>query len=702
VYRSFASAVAIVGSFSSLGAFAHTGDSRPLLEEVVVRAHPLPTEQLAQSYRVVDGDELLRRMDGTLGAVIGQLPGVTTTFFGQAVGRPVIHGLGGTRVRVMEDHIASLDASVLSDDHAVTIDPALADSIEVLKGPSSLLYGSGAIGGVVDVHSGRIPETLPNVPFSGRLDTRFDDVADQRSGALRLDGAVGSFAWHADGFRRLLDSYEIPGFAESAALRRAEAEEAESEGEEPAEEARGELPNSDLDTEGGAFGLSWVGQGAYAGISRSAFDSEYGLPGGHGHEHEDEHEHEHEFDAQAADPIAMADEGEEDGVRLDLRQRRWDLAAGASDPAEGWNKVDLRVSLNDYEHSEIEAPGEVGTRYSVEAWEARLEAEHARLAGWHGVLGVQLGEEDFASVGEEAYAPPYQTRTGALFLVEERALGSVTLQAGARLEQVAHDAVGFDDDDFAAGSVSLGLVVPLPAGWELGLAADFAQRAPTAAELYSEGPHLATGAFEVGDSALDVESSESLAATLRYAPNRLKLEATLYANRFRDFIYLADTGAEEDDLPVRVWSQSDAWFQGLDLEARYAVLESGSIAIDVRTFYDRVRAEIEERDDDQAPRLPPDRFGIGVEARSGIVTSNLDYVRAMDRDSVAAFETETAAYNDLRARVAANVAVGDSAMTVFLEGRNLTDDEQRNHVSFLKDVAPLPGRSLIAGLRLEF
>lgn len=669
-----------------------------MLEEIVVHAHPLPTEQLAQSYRVVDGDELLRRMDGTLGAVVGQLPGVTTTFFGQAVGRPVIHGLGGTRVRVMEDHIASLDASVLSDDHAVTIDPALADSIEILKGPSSLLYGSGAIGGVVDVHSGRIPEALPGVPFSGRLDTRFDDVADQRSGALRLDGAVGSFAWHADGFRRLLDAYEIPGYAESAALRRAEAEEAEFEGNGPPQEARGELPNSDLDTEGGAFGLSWVGSGAYAGFSRSAFDSEYGLPGGHGHEHPGKADQ--EPDPKDVDPVGMP--GEEDGVRLDLRQRRWDLAAGAIEPVEGWNNVDLRVSLNDYEHSEIEAPGQVGTRYSVEAWEARLEAEHARVAGWHGVVGFQLGEEDFASVGEEAYAPPYQTRTGALFLIEERALGNVTLQAGARLEQLALDARGFGDDDFSAGSVSLGLVIPLPAGWELGLAADLAQRAPTAAELYSEGPHLATGAFEVGNPGLDVESSQNLAATLRYAANRLELEATLYANRFSDFIYQADTGAERDNLPVRVWSQSDAWFQGLDLEVRYPLLDSGSIAIDARTFYDRVRAEIEARDDDQAPRLPPDRFGVGVEARSGMITSNLDYVRAMDRDSIAAFETETPAYNDLRARVAANFAVGDSAMTVFLEGRNLTNDEQRNHVSFLKDVAPLPARSVMAGLRLEF
>ncbi|MGA1674987.1 MAG: TonB-dependent receptor [Pseudomonadales bacterium] len=699
--RRFGSVCGLLGSLSAASAFASSAGDRPLLEELVVRAHPLPTEQLAQSYRVVEGDELLRRMDSTLGAVVGQMPGVTTTFFGQAVGRPVIHGLGGIRVRVMEDHIASLDASVLSDDHAVTIDPALADSIEILKGPSTLLYGSGAIGGVVDVHSGRVPKALPEVPFSGRFDTRFDDVADQRSGSLRVDGRVGSFAWHADGFRRLLDAYEIPGYAESAALRRAEAEDAESHSEEAPEEARGELPNSDLDTEGGAFGLSFVGARAYVGISRSAFDAEYGLPGGHGHEH-GELEHDDGSAALAGADLFSDAITEADGVRLDLRQRRWDLAAGATEPAPGWNKIELRLGINDYEHSEIEAPGEVGTRYSVKAWETRLEAEHERVAGWHGVMGLQFGEEDFVSVGEEAYAPPYETRTGAIFLIEERTVGLLTLQAGARIERIDHETDLFGGEDFSAASLSLGLILPLPAGWELGLAADFAERAPTAAELYSQGPHLATGAFEVGNAKLNVESSNSLAATLRYAPDRLALEATLYVNQFRDFIYLADTGVAEDDLPVRVWSQSDAQFQGLDLEARYALADTGSTAVDVRAFFDRVRAEIDANDDDAVPRLPGDRYGVGLEARRGQFITNLDYVRVMKRDSIASFETETAAYNDLRARVAATYGLGGSTVTLYVEGRNLTDDEQRNHVSFLKDLAPLPGRAIVAGLRLEF
>lgn len=679
-----------------------SGASARVIEEVIVRAHPLPTDQLAQSYRVVEGAELLRRLDANLGAVVGQLPGVSTTSFGQAVGRPVIHGLGGTRVRVMEDHIPSLDASVLSDDHAVTIDPSLADSIDILKGPAALIYGSGAIGGVVDVHSGRVPATRTDVPFSGRIDARLDDVADQRSGAARLDGMVGALAWHADGFRRQLDDYEIPGYAESGALRQAEAAEAE-DGAAP-DEARGVLPNSDVDAEGAGFGVSWIGDRGYFGVARSGIDMDYGLPGGHGHHHEREEEPVSGFAQLADQPVSVAAEEESagDGVQLDLHQRRWDVAAGLQEPLTGWRELNLRVGVNDYEHSEIEAPGEVGTRYSVKAWETRLQAEHAPWAGWQGVVGLQVGHEDFAAVGEEAYLPAHETATRALFVVEERAVGDLTLQAGARVEQVSHDPDGFSGDDFTVASLSGGLLLPLSAAWELGVVLDVAQRAPAAAELYSNGPHLATGSFEVGDPGLDTESSSSLAGTLRYRMGRAQIEATLYANRFQDFIYQADTGLEADELPLRVWTQADALFHGFDLEARYALMVDGPVNIDLRLTYDFVNATLDLDDEDQVPRLPPDRFGLGLELRRGVLGASIDYLRAMDQDQTSALETETPGYDDLRAEVSGTFTLGSATAVLYLQGRNLTDDDQRNHVSFIKEFAPLPGRTIVGGVRLEF
>lgn len=691
-------AFGMLALFCTAGALAQTSGSphsAAVIETIVVRAHPLAAEELAQSYRVLSGDELARNMDATLGAVVGRLPGVSTTFFGQAVGRPVIHGLGGPRVRVMEDHIPSLDASVLSDDHAVTIEPLLADRIEILKGAASLTYGSGAIGGVVDVHTGRIPEVLPDAPFSGQVEGRFDDVADQRSGAARFDGTAGPLVWHFDAFSRRLDDYDIPGLAESSALR--DLEDHSGEGGDGEEGVRDTLPNSDLDTTGGAFGLSLVRERGFIGIAVSTYESEYGLPGG-AHAH-------HEEDAAGPDGQFLARSEaatEEEGVRLDLDQTRWDLAAGLDNPFAYFTDLSVRFGINDYEHKELEGPGEIGSVYEIDAWEGRIEARHVPLGGWRGVVGMQFGNEDFSATGLEVFAPPSETGTVALFVVEEREFDAFTLQGGARVENIEIDAEDRSSASFDAYSVSTGAVIPLGGGWELGLVADLADRAPVAQELYSDGPHLSTQSYEIGDPGLDNERAANVAATLRFDTARLETSATLYFTRFRDFIYQADTGAEQDALPVRVWGQDDADFRGIDLEVRYDLVTDAPVTVDARVFYDLVEAELDVDGNDNLPRLPPDRAGVGLEARWEWLTANVDYLRAMQQDDTAAFELETPDYDDLRVQFSGRFDLGGSELTVFVQGRNLTDDEQRNHVSFLKDYAPLPGRSVLGGMRVSF
>jgi iron complex outermembrane receptor protein len=317
-------------------------------------------------------------------------------------------------------------------------------------------------------------------------------------------------------------------------------------------------------------------------------------------------------------------------------------------------------------------------------------------------VGIQIGGEDFSATGEEVFAPPAETATAALFVVEERDFDGFTLQGGARVERVEIDPEGRDSDRFDAFSLSLGAVMPLGSGWELGLVADLAERAPVAAELYSDGPHLSTQSYEIGDPGLDNERAANLAATLRYATERLDASATLYATTFADFIYQADTGAVQDELPVRVWTQDDADFHGLDLEARYALVVDGPVAVEGRVFYDLVRAELDVDGNDNLPRLPPDRAGVGLESRWRWLTVNLDYLHAMDMDDTAAFELETPGYDDLRLQLSGSFEFGASELTVFVQGRNLTDDEQRNHVSFLKDYAPLPGRSVLGGVRVSF
>jgi iron complex outermembrane receptor protein len=664
---------------------------RTIVEEIVVRAHPLSAEKLAQPFSVLDGDALMRNLDSTLGGVVAHQPGVASTFYGQAVGRPVIHGLGGPRVRVLEDRIPSLDASIVSDDHAVTIEPFMADSIEILKGPSTLIYGSGAIGGVVDAHTGRIPHTLPDGPITGRIDGRFDDVAHQRTGAARFDGAAGPIAWHVDGFSRRLGDYDIPGYAESAALRRLEEDDHDEDDHDDDEEVRGTLPNSDLKSTGGAFGMSLVGDRGIVGFAVSRYESAYGLPGGaHGH-HDDEHDEHDEHEAE-----------EEGQVRLDLKQTRWDFEVELRDPFPYFTDLNVRLGVNDYQHKELEGPGEIGTTFEVEAWEGRIEAIHAPLGGWRGALGLQVGHEDFVAIGEEAFTPPTETDTLALFLLEERQFDRFAVQTGARLERTKVRAQDQGSERFNGVSASAGVVIPLAPVWELGVIADYAQRAPTAAELFSDGPHLATQSYELGDPDLDLERAVNLAATLRYRGDRLEGAATAYVTRFRDFIFQADTGEEEDGLPVRIWDQEDADFRGLDLEVRFKVLVDGPVALDSRVFYDFVDAKLDVSGNDHLPRLTPDRAGVGVETRWQWLTANVDYVRVMKQDQTADFELDTEAYNDLRAQVSGRFDLGGSELMLYVQGRNLTDDEQRNHVSFLKDFAPLPGRSVLAGMRLSF
>ncbi|MEM9623325.1 MAG: Plug domain-containing protein, partial [Pseudomonadota bacterium] len=409
------SALATAALFSSYAPSALTqSEAEPAIEEVVVRAHPLSAEGLAQPSAVLNSDQLQRVVASSLGETLVGLPSVHSSSFGQAVGRPIIRGLGGPRVKTMEDRIDSLDVSVSSPDHLTTVEPFAANSIEVLKGPSTLLYGTGAIGGVVDVHTGRIPHEVPD-KVSVQVDARGADNAERRSTAAKLDAGIGGFAIHLDGFYREADDYEIPGFAESRGLRALE--EAEHEGEEEheeeeehgheEEEAFGELPGSDLKSHGGAFGLSYVGERGFIGLAVSSYEAEYGLPG-HGHHEEEGHDEEEAEEEHE-------EEEEEGNPNLDLEQTRIDFEAGLSEPFAGIESINLRIGANDYEHIEVEGNGEPGTTFSTEAYEARIELVHEEALGIKGSFGVQVSQREFEADGEEAFVRPVDTDNYGVF-----------------------------------------------------------------------------------------------------------------------------------------------------------------------------------------------------------------------------------------------------------------------------------------------
>ena len=717
-----------------------TGQETPHFEEIVVTAHPLADTGLAQPARVLTEDALDRARDANIGATVARLPGVRSDSFAAAVGRPVIHGLAGARVRMLQDRIDTMDVSVSSSDHMVTVEPFLAERVEVLKGPSTLLYGSGAIGGVVNVDTARIVDTAPEDNFGARLELRGGDNGDARVGAMRLDGTAGRLVWHVDGFRRDAGDYSIPGYAESARMRAAEHEEdhhddeeedhhddgdedeedhhddddhdADHEDEEP---AHGHLAGSDYDVRGGAFGLSFVGDRAHAGISFSRMDGDYGLPGGHLHghghaeeghddhdeEHGDDHDDDHDEDHGDEDEHDDHDEhGEEGNAWLDLEQRRVDLELGLLEPFANFERLTARVGYNDYEHAEIEPNGEVGTVFANEAYDARIELWQEATGAWRNAYGAHFTGRDFSALGVDA-----DSTAAALFWAGERSLGTVQLESGVRLERVSHEPALRESGPkrrFTAYAASVGVITPLSDAWQLSLMGDWSVRAPSGEELYSTGAHLATASFDVGNPALDTERAVSLSAKAEYRSERLAAEVTAYHRWFGDFIHQLATGEEDDGLPVRHFAQQDATFTGLDLEATLHLWERGGWHGDLTFMFDVVAAQVDADGNDNLPRIPPSRVGFGLTVDNGRFFAGLDYLRSSEQDDVAPLELPTDAYEDLRLDLSYRLSAGAADVSLFLQGKNLTDDEQRHHASFIKDLAPRPGRTVEAGIRVEF
>jgi len=628
------------------------------LEEISVSAHPLAENGTAQTVTVLSGRELAREVQFSLGETLSGEAGIQSASFGTAVGRPIIHGLAGARVKTTADRIDTLDVSVTSGDHAVGVEPFIADQITVLRGSSTLLYGSGAIGGVVDVSTSRIHSELIE-DTSGRVQLRAADNANATNGAFTIDTPLGeSVIVHVDGFLSDADDYEIPGFAESAfQIAAEEAEEALGEGGEEGEEEEvfGVLEGSRSERRGGAVGLSFVGESGFVGISISSLDADYGLVGGH-HEEEDEEGEE-------------AEEEDEGPGMIDLEQTRFDIEAQLNDPFSGVESINFRLGVNDYEHNEFEANGELGTIFSNEAWEGRVELRHESWAGFEGALGLQLGEREFSAIGEEAFVPPVDSETFGLFWVGQRAIGNAELEAGVRWEQVDHSPTtqGLPDLNFDSFSASLGLVGSINDNLTLSGMVDLSSRAPTAEELYSNGPHLATNAFEIGDPNLDKEDVLALTLSAGYGNERLELDASVYFMQFENYIYEIGTGEEIDELQVFLWQQDDATFAGVNLKGLLHLANIGNGDLDFNFLFDVVRGELDGGPDNRnLPRIPAARSGFGLSWKNDSWETSIDYLRVNNQRRVADFELPTDSYEDLSVFVQRKMNLAGNEVNVFL------------------------------------
>ncbi len=695
--------VALAPAQSVPSAAAGVEDDHFHLENFVITASPLAREadEISAPTSVLAADGLARRQQGTLGETLAGLPGVDSTYFGPGASRPVIRGLGGDRIRVLTGGVGTLDASVVSPDHAVSLDPLLIERVEVVRGPAALLYGGGAIGGVVNVIDGRIPETLPAGPLAGRLELRGDTAADERTGAAVLTGSAGKFAWRLDGFRRKTRDIEIPGFAETEALREEhhdDDDDHDHDDDHEEEPAFGRLPNTATKTSGAAFGLSYINGKGHLGFSYSGFDSLYGVPG---HEHHDEEEHAHEEDEDHDhDEEAQEEHGD---VRIDLRQRRWDVHGEWLEPVGFLRAARFQLGVADYQHTEFEGD-EVGTRFTNQAHEGRLELLHEKIGEVEGALGWQFARSDFEAVGDEAFMPPSVTRQQAVFVYEELVRGDWTAQFGARVDwqKITPEAAsGLPARRHTGETFTAGFIWRVSEAGSLAFSASANERAPNAQELYADGPHAGTGAYELGDPTLGTEKSRGFDLGYRHRRGKVTGEVSVFLNRFDGYIYEEATGAEEDGLPVLAFVQRDAKLYGAEAEVVFHLHEAKEALADFRLFADSVRAT-NTSDATPLPRTTPVRFGAGFDWRRGPWSASAEWRRVQTQDRLAPGETATDGHDLVSVGATWRFAVDRAHAELFVQGRNLLEETARVHASFLKDIAPLPGRNLTAGLRLKF
>ncbi len=684
---------------------AHAQEEAPLIEQTVIVTLPGPdrtTDELIGNATILDRGQILDNLTGSLGDTLDSKPGVSSTFFGQGASRPVLRGLGAERVQVLTNGIGVIDVSAASPDHQVTSDGIDADKIEILRGPAALVYGGQAIGGVVNVIDGLIAEELPDQPFSGDAYAAYNSVNDGSEGALRGTFVTGPLVLSLSVSGRDFDDYDVPGFVESSALRASEEDE-EHEDEDhdhdhdEEEEARGTVPNSFLETETYSAGLSYVGSRGFIGVAVRNQTSLYGLPGsGHAHGEEDEDE----------------GEEEEENPFIDLDQTRVEIRGGADLDTAIFNRVNAHISVSDYEHTEFEAPGEAGTMFDTDGYEGRIELDYGSESSG-GAVGVQFLDKSFSAVGEEAFVTPTDTTSGALFVYHateyENGLG---LEGGARIETVeVSNQVGLGNEKFDLVSASLGIHKHLESGWFFGSSLAYSERAPSDVELYADGPHLATQQFEVGNANLDVERGLNLEGVARWNGDRVSGGVNLFVTEYYDFIYLTPGQTFEDgalvtvadDLPVFTFVQNDVTFTGgeIYLEARAGNWIGADWTMDGSIEF--VDAEIDGGGN--LPFIPPLTLNAGIDAKWGRVSAGADLTLAAEQDEPGAGQFPTDGYGLLDLKLAYDLGgfgFAREGTSIFLQARNVTDEEARVATSVLKDVTPLPGRNIRFGLRAAF
>lgn len=664
-------ALLTAAGWSALAGVAAAQDApRPTteLEEVVVTGVPFGVTQRATTIAttVLDEEALAQAPASSLGDLVNGLPGVRSTDFAPGASRPVIRGLSGPRVQVLTNGIGLIDASSVSPDHQVATDPAEANRIEIVRGPATLAYGGTAIGGVVNVLDDRIPDALPD-GVDGLVSTQASSVDDGWSASGRATFGLGPIAINIEGVKKDAGDYDIPSPAISQRL-------ADAEGIPRGD--GGSQPNSFSELESWGVGASWIGSRGYLGASYKDLSSTYGT-------------------------VAEPD------VFIELKQTREDVRGELRFDSGPFQAVRGSFGHAEYTHTEFEGPGEPGTIFNSDGQEGRIDLIQRNRDGWNGAIGLQALTRSFEAIGDEAFVPTSDIDELGVYAVQRLDRDGWGLEGGLRYDRRTLAATPLSGGDeiereFGNWSGSAAIFVRPSSQLFLGVSLAHNERAPSEVELFADGLHIATAAYETGDPTLDTEKVTTLEGTVHYSAGKLRGDLHVYASKYDGFIDERDTGAEFDDggelFPIFQFVQTDADFRGFEAEAEYDLWSSGDRALTLEGAADYVRAQT---DLGPAARIPPWSVTGRLAWTSKPLDAKLEVRRVGEQNRLTDYELGTDAYTMVNLSGAWR-PFADRNVTVFAEGRNLTDTEAREHASFLKDVAPLPGRNLRVGVSYRF
>lgn len=679
---------------ATVSPFIFAEDNTPVqqLETIQVTAHPLV--QSAVDYAAADhivNKKQLVQGSTTIGEALSGEIGVSSNQFGAGASRPVIRGQEGPRVKVLQNASETMDVSTLSPDHAVMVDPVLAKQVEIVRGPSTLLYGAGTVGGLVNVTDSKIPTQMPAEGYDGEVGLRYNTGSDEKLATAAATVGLGEqVALHVEGLKRDANSYIAPDYVH--------------EGE---KERR--VDNTFAKSDNVSVGLSWVYDRGFTGIAYTNRQDQYGLPGhsheyescephltsrphlycgGHAHDdHEDDHDHEH----------AHEHDHEHGGPWVDLKSERYDVRSELDQPFAGIQKLRAQASYTDYKHDEIEE-GEAATTFKSTGYDARLELVHNPLGAWEGVIGAQFGRQKLNITGEESlFSGPTTTDQWSLFALEHQQWKDVHMELAARFDQQQIDIdspqKNYDEHAFSYSGAANWAFAP---DYKLSLVASHQERMPLAQELYAQGKHLATNTYELGNENLETEKSNNLELGLHYEGDQLNYHVHVYHNWFDHYIY-ARTLDRFENFRLVEYTQDKARFYGTEGEVSYAFSPTYQASL----FGDYVRGKIKTEGD--APRIPAGRLGTRINADLGDgITGLAEYYHVFNQDKIAAYETQTAGYDMVNVGLAYDGQYGNHKdYRVYFKANNLLDKMVYHHTSFLSTI-PQVGRNFTVGMNFSF